>query len=445
VAGPLIGIRQLDTASNRELTLSAARAERDELVRVQVAEETALRAFLEAGDRDAMAADGPPNRSFDVHAQRLRELMTAAALTAMLAEVDELADAHDRWERSMAIPLAADPRRHDAPLLMTNGKLLTDGFREVASRLREQLREADDRGQADLANRIDATVVISTGVVVLFALAAVLLGLDRGSALMRLERERMLVDSLQRALRVGGTRLPRTRIGFAYASATREALIGGDLLDVWRAPGGGWLLVADASGKGIEAARHSAFVQYAMRALAAEHGEPGMVVSRFNQLFIETFTDPGTFVVLFLAHVDVRRGLISYVSAGHSTAFVRRGEEVEQLKVTGPVVGIDAAAAFETGEVRLGLGDALLLATDGVTEARDPAGTFLGDDGVAELFRNGPFEPQAVCDVLLGEVERRSGGVIRDDLAILVFELFDRQNDGSEDISFTTMEAEAES
>jgi sigma-B regulation protein RsbU (phosphoserine phosphatase) len=208
-------------------------------------------------------------------------------------------------------------------------------------------------------------------------------------------------------------------MGSAYASATREALVGGDVLDTWRAgPGFGWFLIADASGKGIEAARHAAFAQYAIRALAADADDPADVVRRFNRLFLDTFDDPSVFVVVFLGAFDARSQTLRYASAGHGTAYVRRGTLIEWLPPTGSIVGITREEAYATESLPLAVGDIVLLATDGLSEARSAAGEMLGEERVAALLRDAPADPQALCDLLVASADAYSGGV-QDDLAII--------------------------
>ena len=58
-------------------------------------------------------------------------------------------------------------------------------------------------------------------------------------------------------------------------------------------------------------------------------------------------------------------------------------EQVLQLPPTGPIVGLEVESTFEVGSVDVPVGATLLLATDGLTEARDETGAFLGDEGVA--------------------------------------------------------------
>jgi len=440
IVGPIWGIRQLDAESNAQVRLASAREDVDSIFREQLSEETGLRGYVSTRDRYFLDPDGPPNPEFDQRVVNLMAIVAAAGVSDALPLLQQTRSIHDNWEKRVALPLLNDPGRPDSLPIQTYGKLLTDQLRATSEELRDALAAASARNEQILRRTINFTVAISAGIVTIFAVAAVILGLARATAEQRLERERSLVDALQQTLRVGGTKLPRTETGFAYASATAEALVGGDLLDSWRdGEETGWFLIADASGKGIQAARHAAFVQYAIRALAAERDDPGIVVERFNRLFIDTFDDPGIFVVLFLGRFDGRTHSLRYVGAGHSTAFVRRGSQVEQLPPTGPIVGLEVDSAFGVGTVDLPVGSTVVLATDGLTEARDASGTFFGDDGVATVLAGAPNDAQGICDVLLAEAERRYNGTISDDLAILAMTVLAHE-DGT-DTGFSTMEA----
>ena len=440
IVGPIWGIRQLDAESNAQVRLAAAREGVDSIFREQLSEETGLRGYVATRDRYFLDPDGPPNPEFDQRVIQLEAEFRAAGVSDAVPLLQQTRTIHDNWEQRVALPLLHDPGRGDSLPIQTYGKLLTDQLRATSEELRNALSAASVGVEQNLRRTINFTIAISAGIVTIFAVAAVILGLARATAEQRLERERSLVDALQQTLRVGGTKLPRTEVGFAYASATAEALVGGDLLDSWRdGEETGWFLIADASGKGIQAARHAAFVQYAIRALAAERDDPGVVVARFNRLFIDTFNDPGIFVVLFLGRFDGRTRQLRYVGAGHSTAFVRRGTVVEQLPPTGPIVGLEPDSTFGVGTLELPVGATVVLATDGLTEARDETGAFFGDDGVAALLAEAPIDAQGICDLLLGEAERRYNGTIADDLAILAMTVL-AQEDGT-DTGFSTMEA----
>jgi CHASE3 domain sensor protein len=423
IVGPVWGIRQLDAESSAQVRLAMVREGVDAVFREQLSEEAGLRGFLATHDRYFLYPDGPPNVHIDQQADDLVGEVQAAGIAQAAQAVRELRTTHDRWEQMVALPLLQNPARADSLAIQHYGKLLTDQLRVSSVQLHDQLTAATENMQQQLHRTINFTVGISTVIVALFAMASVMLGLARATAEQRLAREQSLVGALQQTLRVGGTRLPRTEIGYAYASATAEALVGGDLLDSWRdSDDTGWFLIADASGKGIQAARHAAFVQYAVRGLAFESDDPGVVIERFNRLFIETFDDPGIFVVLFLGRFDARTHTLRYVGAGHSTAFVRRGTTVEQLPPTGPIAGLGTDSTFGVGSVNVPIGATVLLATDGLTEARDASGQFFG-----------------VCDVLLAEAERRYSGHVTDDLAILAMRVLSYE-DGTDTV-FSAMEA----
>ncbi len=435
LAGPLIGVRQLDAASGAQIRLANARSDLDALLRIQLAEETSLRGYVSTHDPLFLDEDKPPNPAFDRQALAFEQRLRDAAISDAVATVEDMRRRHTEWEQTVAQPLLRNSASREAYTLQKNGKLITDQMSQDAAYLRGELSGASDAVERSLRRRINATVAISAGIVTLFAIVALWYAIGRATAVARLAQGQELVDALQRTLRVGGQRPPRTQMGFAYASATREALIGGDLLDAWRAsPKLGWFLIADASGKGIEAARHAAFAQYAIRALAAGADDPADVVGRFNRLFLDTFEDPSVFVVLFLGAFDAQTQTLRYASAGHGTAYVRRGSLIEQLPPTGSIIGIDKDERYGTEIVPLRVGDLVLLATDGLSEARNAEGEMLGEDRVVSLMREAPSDPQALCDLLVVSADAYSGGV-QDDLAIIALRVV--HDDASAETSFS--------
>jgi CHASE3 domain sensor protein len=399
IAGPLIGIRLLDAASNAQVRLADARVDLDALLRTQLAEETGVRGYIATRDPQFLEADKPPDPDFDRIALELEGQLRQANLTHGPEVVEDMRALHLQWEQSVALPLMRDPGSRDAYVQQAQGKFLTDAMSRDGAQVRGALTAEGASVRQTLARRINATFAISAGTVTLFAILALWYAIGRTNAISR--------------------HLARTQMGFAYASATREALVGGDLLDAWRATEDrGWFLIADASGKGIEAARHAAFAQYAIRALAADNDDPADVLERFNRLFMDTIDDPHVFIVMFLGSFEASTQILSYASAGHATAYVRRGSIVEDLPPTGIIVGVERDANYETHIVPLGVGDVVLLATDGLSEARAPSGEQLGEERIIALLREAPADAQALCDLLVISADDYSGGV-QDDLAIV--------------------------
>jgi len=440
IVGGIAGVKQLDEANSAQVRLERVRDALGDLFRTQLAAENAMRGYVATGERVFLESSGTETEvPFDDQADALARELLALRLPAAARQIDDLRAQHDDWTKSVEEPLLAQRNRPDALLRQTNGKLITDAMRGDDKVLLDEINAASDSVGSMLRRRINATVAISVGIIAIFGIVSLWFALGRAQAVQALAREQSLVVALQQALRVDGVALPRTQLGFAYTSATREALVGGDLIDAWRSQGDrGWFLIADVSGKGIEAARHSAFAQYAIRTLAAEADDPAEIVARFNRLFLETFAEPGTFVVLFVATMDGRTGAVRYCSAGHGGAYVRRAGGIELLAPTGAVVGLDREQRYENGTFVLAPGEVIVLATDGLTESRDAAGTFLGDDGVVAILASAPADPQEICDRLVAEVTERAQGTIGDDLAILAVRLLavDSQR---EPVTFTAL------
>jgi phosphoserine phosphatase RsbU/P len=97
---------------------------------------------------------------------------------------------------------------------------------------------------------------------------------------------------------------------------------------------------------------------------------------------------------------------------------VRRANDVQQLAVTGPVLGV-MEEPFETKTLYLEDGDIVVLVTDGLTEARNRAGEQLGDQGAMELIAASNPQPQLLSDELVAKVKAIEGNRTRDDLAVL--------------------------
>src|SRR5579862_5754728 len=125
---------------------------------------------------------------------------------------------------------------------------------------------------------------------------------------------------------------------------------------------------------------------------------------------------------MFVWVLDTDSFALRYASAGHDSAFVRRSETVQQLAVTGPVLGV-MEEPFETRQINLGFGDVLVLATDGLTEARDRNGRQLRESGAIRLIEQAPAHAQALADELVSRVRAIGGNNLRDDLAILAIRI----------------------
>lgn len=229
---------------------------------------------------------------------------------------------------------------------------------------------------------------------------------------------RATIAGLQRAMTHAFPQIPGIAIGSAVLSASPGVDVGGDIVDVFELDSRfTLLLVADMSGKGVEAAAHTAFIKYTIRTLALESdGDPAVVVAKFNALYERTIKNRETFVVLILGIIDAQTGSVRYASAGHEPAFVRRRNgRMAYLTPTGPIVGATPYSAYGSRVVTLERGDVMVWTTDGMTESRDRNGRLLGLEGLAAWVTGAPEDVRAVADWLMTSLRQRSAGAIKDD------------------------------
>lgn len=182
---------------------------------------------------------------------------------------------------------------------------------------------------------------------------------------------------------------PGYNLSGVYKPLYDEEEVGGDFYDFYPISEGRYgILIGDVMGKGKEAASSIAFLRYSVRAFISSGMPPAQAMEQLNHM-IETQDLKFEMATLFLGCLDAESGSLSYASAGHEPPLLRRacGKE-ETLDATGPVLGIGLEMPYDQEAIVLESGDALLLMTDGVTEARNARGQFLQSEGIWRYFRS---------------------------------------------------------
>ena len=167
---------------------------------------------------------------------------------------------------------------------------------------------------------------------------------------------------------------------FAVLDPARQ--IGGDLYDFMLLDDDHLcIVIGDVSGKGIPAALFMAVTRSFLRAFFREERDPAVVFARLNDE-LASQGEANMFVTLFAGIVHLPSGEVRFTNGGHNPPYVlRTGGTLDTLpKVGGIIVGAIPDMTYHTGTFRLEPGDTLVLFTDGVTEARNAAGEFFGED-----------------------------------------------------------------
>jgi sigma-B regulation protein RsbU (phosphoserine phosphatase) len=130
------------------------------------------------------------------------------------------------------------------------------------------------------------------------------------------------------------------------------------------------------------------------------------------------------FVTLLYLVLDAAERTITYVNAGHLPPLLwnRRADRWQMLRQSGgPPLGILPGRRYASGVVHLEPGDGLLLTTDGLVEARDPAGQQFGWDNLEKVMRAGSSQAEATYERMMQAVKAFMAGTPQaDDITLVV-------------------------
>jgi serine phosphatase RsbU (regulator of sigma subunit) len=225
----------------------------------------------------------------------------------------------------------------------------------------------------------------------------------------RIRRELELCRQIQNEM------LPRQplRLGLAEVKGlsipARE--VGGDFFNYFVLPQGSVaLLVGDVSGKGVGAALLMANVQATLRARLPLEQDLARLADSLDR-DLQQNTPPEVYLTLFLGIMDTERRVLRYINAGHQPQFVlRAGGGFERLSSTGRPLGLLAGAGYEELTLPLEEGDVLLFYTDGMVEAENEEGEFLGADRLEAALTSSPRTDVDTILVHVEDVVRRFRG-----------------------------------
>jgi serine phosphatase RsbU (regulator of sigma subunit) len=210
----------------------------------------------------------------------------------------------------------------------------------------------------------------------------------------------------------------------AAGSSSPATEVGGDYFDVRRITDGRWtVVVADVSGKGVSAALLASLMQGAFLMANGEPDEIAPMLGRWNEFLLER-TKGRKYATVFFATVD-DSGRLYFSNAGHCTPYlVSTDGRVKRVKESGMPVGLVEGAQFEMHAIELAPGDKLVIYSDGLTEAEDAEGQFFETARLRSFLKDHASLGAEEIHRLLLDVVRRftEGGVIRDDITVLVLE-----------------------
>ena len=203
--------------------------------------------------------------------------------------------------------------------------------------------------------------------------------------------------------------------------------VGGDFYDILPQPDGTVLVaLGDVAGKASPAALLMALLLAILRTLVDENMPLTALVQRLN-IQVTRHAPASRFITLFLASFTPSTGRLEFVNAGQTPPLLRRQNgSIERLMQGGVALGMFEGSTYQAGELHLNPGDALLMYSDGLTEAESPDGQPFDEAGLERtlaLFA-GAYQKTAAAELgkaVFDAVERhRRDQRLQDDLTVLV-------------------------
>lgn len=203
-----------------------------------------------------------------------------------------------------------------------------------------------------------------------------------------------------------------------FASMVAAKDVGGDFYDFFRIDDTHFgFTIADVSGKGVPAALFMAVSRTMIKAYASRESSSCDCMQKVNNLLCEENVN-NLFVTTFYGIYDMETGNIDYTNAGHNGPYVLRADgTVTMLKPEGNIaLGAMGGLPYRNNSISLQPGDALILYTDGVTEAENIDKELYGEPRLEELLASlKGSDSHQIVDAINAKVREFAGDAPQND------------------------------
>jgi serine phosphatase RsbU (regulator of sigma subunit)/anti-sigma regulatory factor (Ser/Thr protein kinase) len=292
--------------------------------------------------------------------------------------------------------------------LISQGELI--GTLNLGPRLSDQPYSSDDRKLlAGLASQVAPAIRLAQLVAEQQAEAE--------------DRER-LAQELRVAALIQQTLLPKTLPdipGWEIDAYYRPArAVGGDFYDFVSLEDGRFVvLIGDVTDKGVPAALVMAGCRSILRSAAQLHSDPGAILAHTNEALVVDIP-PNMFVTCLCAVLDPKTNTMLFANAGHNLPYVQTAQGVEELVATGMPLGLMPDMEYDVKEATLEPGVSIVLSSDGLTEAHNPAREMFGFDRLRALLAAATGPGPKLLQRILTALDEFSAGVEQEDDVTLV-------------------------
>ena len=256
----------------------------------------------------------------------------------------------------------------------------------------------------------------------------------REQAMAALDREhRKVRQSLSLAMEVQQNLLPSSSPSVRGLEIAGKSVYcdetGGDYFDFLKPVGGGngavSVVVGDVSDHGIPSALLMATARAFIRQRSSRSGSIAEIVTDTNRQLARDVQDSGRFMTLFYAEIDRPNNRMQWLNAGHEPALVYDpdSDSFQALHGGGNLpLGISDDSNYTQAKRDIAPGQILIIATDGIREARNRYGEFYGTEALYRVIRqNATRGAAAIMEAVFNAVNLfQYGNRVEDDMTLVV-------------------------
>lgn len=209
-----------------------------------------------------------------------------------------------------------------------------------------------------------------------------------------------------------------TTIGLAHA-AIGGGFISGDSYSTMELSSGKYALaISDGMGNGVRAHEESTETLRLLQQILHSGIDEQVAIKSINSI-LSLRTNDEMYATLDLAMIDLHHAGVQFLKIGSTPSFIKRGDKVHTIEASNLPIGIIQDFDVDVVDYQLKDGDILIMTSDGVFEG--PKHIENPDVWLKRKIKElQTVEPQDIADLLLEEVVRTTGGVIEDDMTVLV-------------------------
>ena len=198
--------------------------------------------------------------------------------------------------------------------------------------------------------------------------------------------------------------------------------VGGDLVDSLRLDESKTVLtIADVAGKGLQAALMTSKLQATIRALATEITSLSDFGKKINNIFHRDSL-PNLFASMLFIQIDSNSGKVDFINAGHFPPLIVKDNEIKELPKGGIALGLVSNAEYNEQTIVLEQNEIFIAYSDGVFEAKNEFGQFLGMERFQKLIKNSSNNsPQQIGKFIVSQLEHFIGDYPpTDDISLII-------------------------